>query len=487
MKERFSSLIRNPTFQAVALAIVYILVASFISLLKHYSYDTYAFDLGIFAQSLKSTLQGDILYNPSEGMCHLGYHFQPILFLLVPIFWLAPYCETLLVVQSIALGAGGYLVYKLARIWGVKHRVALFIEVLFLVSPLVWGVNFFDFHPVALATPTLLIMLIGLVQRRWKLFGIGLVLSLMIKETVILALGVFGVVMLIAQYWKNKKVDKAYLTILLSSVATYGIAIVVAKAVSGMDTSPMQMYGSSVRYPFLAKPFGQMLLGALSTFFSGSSMSTLVAYFLPLGFLPLFSPLWAAPAIFILLVYMLTPIAWPPLIHQHPATALPFLFAALVNTLVWMEGKGRIQLRLQRIWRFLPLAMITISILVSLTPIGAIEFTQIEGLPGSHAAATDKVIASIPDGATVTAPNHIFTHLCLRTDTYMLYWSDLFIPNRFTGDFGFPAQETEYVVIDWQRKQTSPEGWVEDTIADELNEKYRLVTQIDDVSLYKRL
>jgi len=473
-------LIRNPTFQALALPAIYIIVASAIALLMHYSYRTYALDLGAHLQMQQSTLDGHMLYNTPEGMSHFGYRFAPILLLLTPIFWLAPHAETLLIVQSIALGASGYLVYKLARIQQLSHRTALFVEVLFLLSPLVWGVNFFDFHSSAFAVPTLLIMLIGLVQKRWKLFAIGLILSLMTRDDVIMALAVFGLVMLIAQYVKNREVDKAYLAIFASSIAMFGIAVVVAQAVSGMNVPPMLMYGS-LRYSYINEPFGQMVLGALSTFFSGWSMLLLLAYFVPLAFLPLFSPLWAAPALFVLAKDMF---AIEPAQHglaQYSAPAIPFLFMALIITLTEIREKGR-HLFLRKAWRFLPVAMIVVALSISL------PYTILRGatLPGSHARATDRVIALIPDGATVSAPNHIFPHLCLRTVTYMPPWPEESIPNRLYGDFGVPDRETDYVVIDWQRKQPYPGGgWWEDVIADYLKERYDLLAEMDGVSLYK--
>lgn len=90
-------------------------------------------------------------------------------------------------------------------------------------------------------------MFIGLIQKKWKLFTVGLVLSLMTKEDVVMALAVFGLVMLIANYVKNKKMDKVYLTILVASIATYGIAVLVSLAASDGDYPRILTY-ATVRY-----------------------------------------------------------------------------------------------------------------------------------------------------------------------------------------------------------------------------------------------
>ncbi len=473
-------LVRNHTSQAIVLAVLYIIAASIVALLRHYSYHTYALDLGSFAQALQSTLRGEVLYTTTCGMSQLGYHFSPILFLLVPIFWLAPYCETLLIVQSVALGLSGYLVYRLARIQQLSHRTALFIEVLFLFSPLVWGVNFFDFHEVALAIPMLLIMLIGLVQKKWKLFALGFALSLMTKEDVIIALALFGLVMLVAQYIKNRKIDKVFLTILGVSMATYGIATVVARESSGVDVPPMLMYGS-LRYPYINEPIGQAISHALRTFFGSSSMLLLLAYFLPLGFLPLFSPLWAAPAIFILVMSMLSSVHW---LAQYSAAAIPFLFMALINTLTWMRDERRVKFVMKRCWRFLPIVMIIAALAINSLPSSTLR--HIAAIPASPAKTIDSVIALIPDNATVTAPNHIFPHLCLRTTAYLPPWTDESSPNRLYGDFGVPDRETDYVVIDSKYKWSGRGGgWWEEEIIDYLQDKYELVVQVESVYLYK--
>jgi len=475
--------IRKPTFQAVTLATVYVAVTLFVSIhLLHDSYRSGALDLGLFAQSLKYTLQGDPLYHTIGGLSHLAYHFSPILFLLVPIYWLAPYCQTLLVVQGIALGLSGYLVYILARNCKLSHRTSLFIEGLFFINPLVWGKALFDFHPVALAVPTLLVMFIGLIQKKWKLFTVGLVLSLMTKEDVVMALAVFGLVMLIANYVKNKKMGKVYLTILVASIATYGIAVLVSLAASDGDYPRILTY-ATVRYEYLGQPLGQAILGAIHTFFSVESLFSVFAYLAPLAFLPLFSLRWAAPALFILMMNMLSTCAaqhyW---LRQATTVAIPFLFMAMINTLAEAKEGGNRRLLLTKVWKRLPVYMVIAALLFNFYPTSRVTHVA---LPGPHEEAINRVIALVPDGATVTANNSIFPHLCSRTDTYLPQFIDPYTPIDYNADWGFPDRETEYVVVDRVYKQHYIGGYWEDLIIDELEEKYQLVAEIDGAKLYR--
>ncbi len=474
-------LVHNPIFQAVLLAVAYAAIASFVSILRHQSYQTCALDLGLFAQTLKSTLQGDILYSSIDGMSSFGYHFTPILLLLVPIFWLAPHCETLLIVQSLALGLGGYLVYNLGRSQGLNHKVTLAIEFLFFINPLVYGVNFYDFHPVVFAVPALLIMITGLVQRRWRLFTLGLILALMTKETIALILLVFGLVMLIACYLRSKKVEKVYLVVILASIATYGIAAVVARAASGLDCPPLLAY-ASIRYAYIDEPIAQAIPDALCAFFSVSSLFLIFAYFLPLAFLPLLSPLWVAPALLILIMGMLSTNVNQHCLRQYHTAAIPFLFTALIIGLAQMK-KGRLMLLLRRIWRPLLAVMILAAVLVNLYPTSVFRDSSFSSLPASEVEAIDSMISLVPDDATVTAQRRILPHLCCRTDAYLA--PCLQPANEDYGDFGVPYRETEYVVIDWQQRHQYQGGCWEDEIVSYLEGKYGLLAQAGSVSLYK--
>jgi len=106
---------KKPFFWAVVIALLYAAVTMYITIhLIHDSYHSSAFDLGVFTQELKNTLQGQILYSPAIGGSQFIPHFSPVLFLLVPLYWLFPHAQILLVVQALLLAFGGYLVYVLA-------------------------------------------------------------------------------------------------------------------------------------------------------------------------------------------------------------------------------------------------------------------------------------------------------------------------------------------------------------------------------------
>ena len=136
----------------VILILFYSIAFSGYTIFMHYAFKTYAWDLGIFTQSMWSTVNmGKPLFytvetyvNPSQNF--LGTHFSPILFLIVPFYAAFQSPTTLLVIQSFVLGLAALPIYWIARdklnsnLWGLTFAAA------FLLSPAVHSINCFDFH-----------------------------------------------------------------------------------------------------------------------------------------------------------------------------------------------------------------------------------------------------------------------------------------------------------------------------------------------------
>ena len=171
---------------------------------EHNTFHTHAFDLGIFDQVMYYTAQrGEMLFsvvhNPPESFWSV--HFSPALYLLTPIYALYQDARTLLVLQSVLLGAGAVVVYVLAvRMTGALLAVTL--SVSYLLYAALHGVNTFEFHEVALAPLLLLSTLYCLETGRLRLFWLFLVLSLLVKEDIPLTGAAIGLYILATGRYK---------------------------------------------------------------------------------------------------------------------------------------------------------------------------------------------------------------------------------------------------------------------------------------------
>jgi uncharacterized membrane protein len=126
---------------AISLVAAYFIVYSTLSVLRHESYHSFGFDLGLFDQVFWNTTQGrpfESTMSQSLPVPHslLGDHFSPVFLLLMPFYFVFPHPETLLVLQTLALALGAWPVYLLAKLKLPAGYAVLWVLAYFLVVPL---------------------------------------------------------------------------------------------------------------------------------------------------------------------------------------------------------------------------------------------------------------------------------------------------------------------------------------------------------------
>lgn len=287
---------RAEPYLVIALAVIYFLIYSVLSILRHVTYHSFGPDLGIFDQVFWNTTQGRFfestmsLAQPAPHS-YLADHFSPVYLLLLPVYAIVPYPETLVVIQTLFLALGVWPIYLLARLKlppGFPRLVWVLAYFLFL--PLAF-INLFDFHELALSVLPLGFALYFLQRRRMGLFLVSLFATFLIKEELpLIGIG-FGAYILL-----GKRDWKLGLGVMAGSLAAFlAIVRLVIPAFSGdqaaffaarfnfrygeLGTSPEQIIATAVTNPgklihtliqpqkfkFLAGIFGPVLgLTALS-------------------------------------------------------------------------------------------------------------------------------------------------------------------------------------------------------------------------------
>jgi len=230
---RFNLKFRLSTYDltAVTVGVFYSLIMVHLSFLKFKYFRYSSFDLGIFTQSLYSALHGGFFFNTLEWQfhdvsTHFGVHFQPVLFLLVPIFWIHPSAVTLLVVQSLALGFSVILAYALAK-KVLGEKLALPLTVLYASNSSLVGINLFEFHPVSLAVPLFLLASIFLVDKRECAFIMTSFLILLVKEDAFLGVASLAMWWAIRDGLSFEGLKKNSRFVILAALAVlYGIIVI---------------------------------------------------------------------------------------------------------------------------------------------------------------------------------------------------------------------------------------------------------------------
>src|SRR3989344_4920311 len=165
--------------------------------LRHYQFQTQAWDMGIFDQLFWNTIHGQFMQSSIEDIPdHFGIHFSPTLLLLVPGYALFPSPYYLLLMQTIALALGAWPLYLLAR-KKLKDPLPLIIAGAYLLYPSLHWVNTFDFHEIAFFVPLALAGLYFLEEQKWLPASVFLILAAGTKEDAILIVFFIGLYMLI--------------------------------------------------------------------------------------------------------------------------------------------------------------------------------------------------------------------------------------------------------------------------------------------------
>jgi uncharacterized membrane protein len=212
---------------ALGLAAAYYILYSALAVLRHESYHSFRFDLGLFDQVFWNTIQGrpfESTMSQALAVPHslLGDHFSPLLLVLVPFFYAFPHPETLLVGQTAALALGAWPVYLLAKLKLPAGYALAWVAVYFLFVPLAY-INLYDFHEVVLSVAPLGFALYFLEKGRRVWFVISLVITFLVKEEMALIGAAFGLYALV-----GKRDWKLGLGVLVGSLLAFAAVIQLA-------------------------------------------------------------------------------------------------------------------------------------------------------------------------------------------------------------------------------------------------------------------
>ena len=127
------------------------------SSLRHGLFQSNAWDLGIFDQPLYLLSRGLPPVSTIVGVHILGDHAAWIFYPLALLYWLYPDVHWLFLVQAISLAVAALPTWYLARQAGLGEKQAIAISASYLLYPLVFNLNLFDFHPEVIALPLILI------------------------------------------------------------------------------------------------------------------------------------------------------------------------------------------------------------------------------------------------------------------------------------------------------------------------------------------
>jgi len=197
-----------PIFAVLAYfsVLLYVLLFSWLSILRHETFQSNAMDLGYTDQVVWNTLRGRFFrfstfqnapidlpldqFRRTDTL--LAYHVELILAPVSLFYLLYDDPVTLLVLQTVGIALGAVPTFRLARDHLGSGLAGLVFALAYLLAPAVEGATLSDFHGVSLAASLLLWAFYLLHARRFTLFFLPVILAMLAKEDIPLLLAMIG-------------------------------------------------------------------------------------------------------------------------------------------------------------------------------------------------------------------------------------------------------------------------------------------------------
>jgi uncharacterized membrane protein len=414
-KEHVPALPRRELAALAGLTVIAAVAFLVPSYLRYANYGIKSFDIGIYTHAFWNALHGQGLFDSPEGMDHLGSHASPGLYLLLPLYALAPHPFTLLCLNGLALISGAIPAYLIAR-RNLDAGASLLCAAVYLLNPALGSLNY-DVHEITFAVPLFLWAILFLQCRRAGPMLVTLLLAMLFKEDAGVSACFLGAYAIVFQRRFHVGAAVILLGVLWVVVGTN----IIVPYYGGNHAHTM------IRYSALGDDWIELLLSPLwrpATFFgivfSRTTAEYLVMVLAPFAFLPLLSPK--------ALVLAIPPLAENVLSGQaamrsgqyhYEALLLPGLYLAFVTTVARLSalslrghppaGRQPVAARLQRL---LPAALVLASPLFHWA-IGRGLLLDIDGDPAR--AELDTIVARVLPGVPVASPQHVQPHLSDRT------------------------------------------------------------------------
>ena len=443
--------------------IIFSIASSILSYRRYISYNDTVYDLGVSSDLIKNAMTSPVAYN------------KLIYFLMFLVYHFFPSQIGLMVFQDSFICAGSIPLYFISRKVIENRKYSVIISVLWLLYFPLSGVQWFDFHFMALFPTMFLIGFAFLVYGRYK-ESLAFMYLAGITDLLAPVILIFLIIILII---KKSKVPKYYLyTIIIPIVAVLAIVIVKDPSyISGLIPLNSLYSNPAILY---------------------SSLNRKILYFvlagIPLGLISFVVPeaLLIIPYIGLVFAHNYTPY-FQPILYQYPALIASGMFIAFIYGLKRISA-GKLKVEIKHI---MPVVIaITVITWLLFTPYGNLITNDNSGIPyaneismgnyDAHSSITytledrelNSMIMKIPEGSSVAIQNNMpqlvqsynYVLPCngyngspqyIITDPYSVWFYNVGIsPNTYTdtltlvneklssGDYGMLYEESGMILLE---------------------------------------
>jgi uncharacterized membrane protein len=437
----------GPTALVLIACVAFSLVMSRYAIVKHRSFLSAVFDLGIndnltYNAYLFEPLRAPIFTgNRPDGPPMLAGHAQFGAYLLVPFYAIRPSAEALLVIQASFVAAAAIPLYFFAR-RRVSPMVSACIALVYLAQPAVHGATLYEMTFVPIAAVFVLGVAWAVDAGRWIPFLLCLACALSMREDIPVGLCILGIAFVLS----GKRFAMGAVLSVVSALY-FGVMRFYIMNKAGAWGFPGMMYGELL-VPGEPASFGTVVktlitnpLFVLKKLLIEQKLIYLLHLLVPIALLPLRRP-WLLVALLPGAILTLTTTNYGPTVSmgfQYVMHWVPYLFLAVPLALASFRaepGIGPLKMRAALV----AMILATLAITVNFGAFGGNKFrvgfdvyTPSLTLAGKQKYRDLLVLTrQIPPDASVATTQRVGPHVSNRKEAYL------------TDDLGL--QDAEYLV-----------------------------------------
>jgi uncharacterized membrane protein len=406
---------------------------------RHAAFETAGYDLGNFSQSIWNTSRGHLMRMTTApgATSRWAFHFEPILFLLVPIYAIFPSPVILVVLQTLIVTIGALPIFWIARDLLRSDWAGVLYAAVYLMLPALQAAVIFDFHGVTLAMSFLAFALWSLLKKEYIAFGVWSLLVMSCKEDMPLLVLMMGLyILFIQRQWREGAIT------VVASMVWFAMANFVIIPFYSPDRNSIYI----TRYSNLGNSLQAVILGffthplrVLAIAFESPKLPYWTQLTMPVAFTSLLDPLLLLLSLPSLAINTLSnnSATYRPDTFHYTAPIVPFIIASSIRGIDRLSRRlGRDDENLYSLWQMRLLILVIgaslgYHIMAGYTPL-RIGFRWPS--PDGHDILAQQMLDKIPPDASVSAQNALVPRLANRPYIYI-----------------FPKiEDAEYIALDTQ-------------------------------------
>lgn len=379
--------------------LVYIPFFILLNLLRLWGFGFALSDLGVFAQSIHNTAQGNFFQTSIKYPFHpdsnwLAFHFMPLPILFGAMFYYVfPHIETLSFIHVTLVSLTAFVVYRTCLKLGLNSAWSLFWAIIYLTNVMTIYHVLFSYEEATFAVPLFALATYFVISRNLSgLLACCLLLALT-KEQYGLTIGGFG--LLWALYHKSYR--QGLLIAFGGGIIFLLVMLVIIPELSPYQTHFMLSQDSDTynysRYRWLMESPPEVLAAVPGKIFNIMNGRYILGLLLPLLLLPLGAIIFLLPILPDIIITILSTGNQQKLyIYYYSAPLVPVLITASAITLNKFKRKRNIA-------GLLLTANIICVVLALKNPVSKLSYLADPGMDWAYGLQFQKALSSVPEDA----------------------------------------------------------------------------------------